>query len=49
MPYIKGIKIKLSKALCFKKEKNKETPSTEPYSPEAAIRYYDRLVEYKDN
>ena len=49
MPYIKGTKVEPNKALYFKKEKNEETLSTEPYSPETAIKYYERIAEYEDN
>ena len=53
MPYINGAKTKPNKALYYKNTKPtegiKETQTDEPYSPETAIRYYERLAEYEDN
>ena len=47
MPYIKGTKVEPNKALYFKKEGG--TLSDEPYSPETAIKYSERLAEFEDN
>ncbi len=53
MPYINGAKTKPNKALYYKSttptDGTKETQTDEPYSPETAIRYYERLAEYEDN
>ena len=47
MPYINGAKNEPDKGLFFKKEK--DTISDEPYSPETAIKYYERLTEFENN
>jgi hypothetical protein len=56
MPYINGDKIKPNKALYYKSEFTtnpegikEKTLTDEPYSPETAIRYFERLAEFKDN
>ena len=45
IPYTNGTKLGPDKALYYIIAKGEETP----YSPETAIKYSERLAEYKDN
>ena len=45
IPYTNGTKLGPDKALYYTTAKGEETP----YSPETAIKYSERLIEYEDN
>ena len=51
MPYIDGSKEKPNKSLYFKTtiKGDERTITDEPYSPETAIKYYERLTEHEEN
>ena len=51
MPYIDGSKEKPNKSLYFKTtiKGDERTITDESYSPETAIKYYERLTEYEEN
>ena len=51
MPYIDGSKNKPDKSLYYKTtmRDNQKIILDEPYSPETAIKYYERLTEYEEN
>jgi hypothetical protein len=48
MPYVNRTKEEPDKALYFKKE-DEEILSSKPFSPETAIKYYERYIEFEDN
>ena len=49
IPYINRAKFKLNKALYYKAIKEEGEEKDEPYSPETAIKYIEKLSEYEDN